>query len=55
MSARSFVNTYILWNVVTQYNTVLHIDTRSRVLLRMGSGFQRRDIAKVNMLGGARG
>lgn len=43
-------DTYSLSNVTTQYNVVLQIDTRSRVLRRADTGFQRRDIAKVKML-----
>jgi len=44
------MGTYILCNVTTQYNIVLHIDVPSRVLRKMGKGFQWRDMAKVKIL-----
>jgi len=49
------MSTYILCNVTTQYNTVLHIDMPTRVLRKMGKGFQWRDIAKVIILEKPRG
>jgi len=40
MWAGPLINTHILCNVTTQYNAALHIDMPSRVLRKMGKGFQ---------------